>query len=79
MNPVDRIIVTFRDGDATSLHACHQRAHPGRRCGRKADLPERRRRFEAPDPLQRQVEPSCVADNDRAVRIGLSGGRVKAE
>jgi hypothetical protein len=40
---------------------------------------EHRRRLDVLDGVQRKVEPVCVADDDRAVRVLLGGGRVEAE
>lgn len=72
-------IVPFHDGDAISLHAFHQRAHLSWPSGVEAGVQERRRRLDVPDWVQRQVEAICVADDDSAVLILLSGSRVEAE
>jgi hypothetical protein len=43
------------------------------------EVHERLRRSGILPRVQRQVEPIRVLDDDRAVRIPLSGGRIKAE
>jgi hypothetical protein len=73
------LIVPFHDGDVIGFHAFHQRAYVSCVCGLEAGMQERWRRLDVRYWVQRQVEPIRVADNDSAVLILLSGGRVEAE
>jgi len=42
-------------------------------------MQERGQRLGVLNRVQRGIEPVCVADDDRAIRILLGGGRIEAE
>jgi hypothetical protein len=57
---VGRFIVPFRNGDAISIHAFHQRAHVSWRGGPEAGMQERRRRLDVPHRCRARSNPSAL-------------------